>query len=97
MRSRYLVCYDIRDDVRLRRTARIVEGFGTRLNYSVFLCDLSGVEIVRLESALRVTVDLHVDSVLIVDLGPVGDPTSRRLRWLCGGIPIPESGAAAIV
>jgi CRISPR-associated protein Cas2 len=97
MRSRYLVCYDIRDDRRLRRTAKVAEAFGFRLNYSVFLCDLSRVEVTRLETALLDTVDLRVDSVLIVDLGPAGEPTRRRLRWLCGGVTIPESGSAAIV
>jgi CRISPR-associated protein Cas2 len=97
MRSRYLVCYDIRDDVRLRRTAKVAEAFGFRLNYSVFLCDLSDVELTRLEAGLRDAVDLRVDSVLIVNLGPGGPSTDRRLRWLCGGIPIPESGSAAIV
>lgn len=97
MRSRYLVCYDIRDDVRLRRTAKVAEAFGSRLNYSVFLCDLSEVELTRLEGRLRDVVDLRIDSVLIVNLGPQGDSTDRRLRWLCGGIPLPESGRAAIV
>jgi CRISPR-associated protein Cas2 len=97
MRSRYLVCYDIRDDVRLRRTAKVAEAFGTRLNYSVFLCDLSEVELARLESGLRDVVDLRADCVLIVDLGPVGPMTDRRLRWLCGGVSLPEAGAAAIV
>lgn len=97
MRSRYLVCYDIRDDVRLRRTAKIAEAFGFRLNYSVFLCDLSAVELARLEGKLRDVVDHRVDSVLMVDLGPLGATTDRRLRWLCGGVEIPESGSAAIV
>ncbi|MCC6223806.1 MAG: CRISPR-associated endonuclease Cas2 [Thermoleophilia bacterium] len=97
MRSRFLVCYDIRNDVRLRRTAKVAETFGSRLNYSVFLCDLSGVELTRLEAGLRDAVDLSADSVLIVDLGPAGPQTERRLRWLCGGTPLPESGTAAIV
>jgi len=97
MRSRYLVCYDIRDDVRLRRTAKVAEAFGFRLNYSVFLCDLSEVEVARLEAALRDAADIHVDSILIVNLGPLGLSTDRRLRWLCGGVPIRESGSAAIV
>jgi CRISPR-associated protein Cas2 len=97
MRSRYLVCYDIRDDVRLRRTAKVAEAFGTRLNYSVFLCDLSAVELTRLEAGLHDAVDHRTDSVLIVDLGPVGASSDRRIRWLCGGVTIPESGRAAIV
>lgn len=97
MRSRFLVCYDIRDGVRLRRTAKVAEAFGSRLNYSVFLCDLSDVELTRLEAGLRDAVDHRVDSVLIVNLGPAGPSTDRRLRWLCGGIPLPGSGTAAIV
>ncbi len=42
MRRRYLVCYDIRDPARLRRTHKTVLGFGHHLQYSVYVCDLSG-------------------------------------------------------
>ena len=31
-----LVCYDVRDDRRLRRVAKLLEGYGERLQYSVF-------------------------------------------------------------
>ncbi len=37
----YLVAYDVRDEVRLRKVAKVLEGFGTRLQYSVFRCRLS--------------------------------------------------------
>lgn len=37
----YLVTYDIRDPRRLRHTAKIIKGYGTRLQYSVFRCRLS--------------------------------------------------------
>lgn len=36
----YLVAYDITEPKRLRRICRILEGFGTRLQYSVFWCDI---------------------------------------------------------
>lgn len=36
----YLVAYDITEPKRLRRVCRILEGFGTRLQYSVFWCDI---------------------------------------------------------
>jgi len=39
-RLRYLVCYDIAHPKRLRRVARTLESFGTRLQYSVFECPL---------------------------------------------------------
>jgi len=40
-RRRYLVAYDIRDDRRLRSIAGCMEGYGTRIQYSVFVCDCS--------------------------------------------------------
>ena len=39
-RMRYLVSYDISDPKRLRKVARSLEGFGVRLQYSVFECPL---------------------------------------------------------
>lgn len=47
-RSWHLVCYDIRDDARLRRVARLLEGYGERVQYSVFRCRLTAREEQRL-------------------------------------------------
>jgi len=33
---RHLICYDIRDDRRRARLARLLEGFGDRIQFSVF-------------------------------------------------------------
>jgi CRISPR-associated protein Cas2 len=46
-RRRYLVAYDIRDDRRLRQIASCMEGYGERIQYSVFVCDLSDQEFRR--------------------------------------------------
>ncbi len=47
----YLICYDIRDPKRLRRVAKVLEGRGERVQYSVFRCWLSpsGFERLRWE------------------------------------------------
>lgn len=37
----HLVAYDIRDPKRLRRAARLLGGFGMRVQYSIFSCQLS--------------------------------------------------------
>ncbi len=68
-RRRYIVAYDIRDDVRLRRVHDVVRSFGARLQYSVFLCDLSGIEKIRLKTELRDVMHQRVDSIMFVDLG----------------------------
>ncbi|MFS8586614.1 MAG: CRISPR-associated endonuclease Cas2 [Acidimicrobiia bacterium] len=77
MRRRYIVAYDIRDEVRLRRVHDVVRSYGTRLQYSVFLCDLSQVEKIRLWEDLRPVMNQVEDSVMFVDLGePAGRGTA---------------------
>lgn len=69
MRRRYLVAYDIRSDVRLRRIHLICRMFGYPLQYSVFLCDLNKREQLACKSALRDEMLLSHDSVVMIDLG----------------------------
>ncbi len=97
MRTRYLVCYDVRDAARLRRTAKVAEEYGYRLNYSVFVCDLSEVEHARFERRLRDVLDVSTDSAFFVDIGPPGRCSDRRLRWLCGRVDVYTPGEATVV
>src|SRR4051794_37111107 len=46
-RRRYLMAYDFSDPKRLRRVCKVMEAYGERLQYSVFLCDLSDMELTR--------------------------------------------------
>lgn len=77
-RRRYLVAYDIRDDRRLRSVATCVEGYGERIQYSVFICDLSDMEVVSLRADIETRIKPSEDSVMIIDLGSPGD-TSKFL------------------
>ena len=52
MRTSYLVCYDICDDKRLRRVFKTMRGYGDHLQYSVFECQLTATELVRLRAEL---------------------------------------------
>lgn len=70
MRHRYVVTYDVSDAKRLRRVFKTLRGFGEALQYSVFQCDLSDVERLRLTDALSGIINHAEDRVLIVDLGP---------------------------
>jgi len=45
----YLVCYDIRNPKRLRKAAKHIEGYGTRMQYSIFRCWLSPQQMQRLK------------------------------------------------
>ena len=77
-RRRYLIAYDIADPVRLRRICTLMEDHGERLQYSVFLCDLSLAERAELEEAVVRIMNLVDDSVVQIDLGPVAVPAWIR-------------------
>lgn len=48
MKSWYLLAYDIRDPKRLRQVAKTLEGYGTRIQYSIFRCRLDRQMLERL-------------------------------------------------
>jgi CRISPR-associated protein Cas2 len=75
-RIRYLVSYDISHPKRLRNVARTLEGFGVRLQYSVFECALDDTRLAKLKAALHDLLNHEEDQVLFVSLGPsAGDAT----------------------
>src|SRR3954470_18094738 len=65
VRKWHLVTYDIRDDTRLRRVARLLEGYGERLQYSVFRCRLGAVELQRLRWELSRVTESEDDLMLV--------------------------------
>ena len=70
MRSTYLVCYDIANDLRLRRVHKTMVGFGDRLQYSVFECKFSQADLARCKHAVGKLVHHNEDQILFVNLGP---------------------------
>jgi CRISPR-associated protein Cas2 len=68
-----VICYDIADPVRLRRVAKVLEAFGDRLQYSVFVCDLSRSEAIDLKEAVIAIMKSTADSVVLIDLGNLTD------------------------
>ena len=61
----YLVTYDIREPRRLRRAAKRIEGFGIRIQYSVFRCKLRPREMERLVWELSKILDAEDDLMII--------------------------------
>ena len=95
MRHRYVVCYDIRESKRLRRTFRILKGWGLHIQYSVFHCELNRRELVELKSDLSNVINLRDDQVLFVRLGPVGGPADNAIESL-GAPYLPPSNSAVV-
>lgn len=81
-RIRYLVMYDIRNPKRLRQVHEVAVDFGERLQYSVYVCDLTRQELVGFRARLRETMNLGHDSVSIFDLGPARGKAAQRVEHL---------------
>lgn len=93
-RRRYLVAYDIRDERRLRAIAKCMEGYGQRVQYSVFICDLSDREKIVMRGDVTSLMRTTEDSVMIVDLGLEDD--SSRFLFLGQRERLPSSGAVIV-
>jgi CRISPR-associated protein Cas2 len=63
----HLVSYDVRDAKRLRKVAKTVESYGTRLQYSVFRCRLDREALEKLHWELSKVMD-PIDDLLIIPL-----------------------------
>ena len=83
----WLVCYDVRDEKRLRQCAKHMEGYGHRVQYSMFRCWMTAREVERLRWELTKRLD-PADDVLLIPLcqrcveGIVGiHGDGRPLEW----------------
>ncbi len=96
MRNRFLVAYDIRDPARLRAMRQTMMGFGEPLQYSVFLCELSAKEKVIMISTISSVVQHSVDSVLVIDLGPLEGRGDVCIEFLGQSRELSERGPVVI-
>ena len=78
-RRRFLIAYDISDPKRLRRVCKTMEEYGDRLQYSVFICDLSRAELIHARAAVERQMNLTEDSVVIVDLA---EPHTTKITFI---------------
>jgi len=82
MRHLYLVTYDITDDKRLKSVHKTMRGYGDRLQYSVFRCELSNKEKFEMIGDLEGIIHHDADQVLLIPLGPAGGETEHRIEAL---------------
>ncbi|WP_462326089.1 CRISPR-associated endonuclease Cas2 [Desulfoplanes sp.] len=95
MRNIYIVSYDICEDKRLRRVYKLMRGFGDRIQYSVFLCELSGIEKVDLQARLSDILKNDEDQVLFIPLGPPNGQHVRGIKSI--GLPFQRIDHSCVV
>jgi CRISPR-associated protein Cas2 len=76
----YVLCYDVRDDQRRAKVARLIDDYGNRIQYSVFEALLETEHLERLLTRLRGLIDPDTDSVYCFPLCE----RCRRQVTICG-------------
>lgn len=78
MRRYVLVSYDISDAKRWRKVYKIVRGYGTHVQYSVFLCQLTVQDEVEMQQLLLDVIHQSIDQVIFARLGTVQSKAAER-------------------
>jgi len=84
----FVISYDIPDDRRRLRVSNLLKSYGERVQYSVFECWLSAVELGRLHKELEKRIEPDCDSVRIYRLADeirilgVGTVTRNPDAWI---------------
>lgn len=79
---RYVVAYDIVSDARRLRVAKLLESYGDRIQYSVFLVDIKPARLIRMRASITAVMELGVDSLLICDLGPLTAGRTEHIQFI---------------
>ncbi|GEB35794.1 MULTISPECIES: CRISPR-associated endonuclease Cas2 [Brevibacillus] len=80
MRHFVLVSYDISDQKRWRKVFKLMKGQGEHVQYSVFLCQLTEIQQVKLKVSLAELIHHAEDQVMFVKIGPVTkDQLDKRI------------------
>ena len=64
----YTVAYDITDDKRRNKVAKILKDFGARVQYSVFECNTDRRALLRLQNRLEKAINLQEDTITFYHL-----------------------------
>jgi len=87
-RERFMVVsYDIANNRRRQKVVKIMEGYGRRVQYSVFECRLTAQNFRRLREKLRAVIDPKEDSILFY---PLCGGCLQQRDGLGRGKPAPE-------
>ena len=83
MKHAFVVTYDISDSARWRQVFRLMKGYGEWIQLSVFMCELTGVQLVELRSRLSAEIHHDLDQVLFIDIGPADGRAVNAVQGIC--------------
>lgn len=89
----YIVCYDIPDNRRRKKVADLLEGYGDRVQYSIFECHLTAKKLQELQRRLRKRFNQTEDSIRFYPLSP--SMLSQVVVW--GSPPLSPPPSSVII
>lgn len=89
----YVITYDIPSDKRRKKVSDLLEGYGRRVQYSVFECLLESQKFSELKQRLKKRVKISEDSIRFYPLS--GHTLGQVEVW--GGVPITQMPGSVIV
>ncbi|MEL7034053.1 MAG: CRISPR-associated endonuclease Cas2 [Cyanobacteria bacterium J06592_8] len=90
----YIITYDITSDRRRRQVSHLLEGYGRRVQYSVFECVLTVAKYNELRRRMKPRINFNEDSIRFYPLS--GHTLSQVEAWGVGQ-PIADSPCSVIV
>jgi CRISPR-associated protein Cas2 len=66
----YLCSYDVAEDKRRTKLFELLKDHGEHVQYSVFLCSLTVMEVKRLSACAMEIIHQQDDQLLVIDIGP---------------------------
>lgn len=97
MRNVHLIAYDISSPKRYRQIHKAMCGHGDPVQYSVFRCELTDMELQRLKDQLWPKLNLTEDRVMIVDLGPIEGRGDKCIEFWGNPLTFPTQRTATII
>lgn len=81
MRRLYIIAYDICKPKRYRKIYKLMKGHGERLQFSVFRCELTEMELQTLKEKIWPHLNSAEDRVMIIRVGPTGRQAEDHLEF----------------
>jgi CRISPR-associated protein Cas2 len=89
----YLISYDIPCNKRRKKLSDLLEGYGQRVQFSVFECRLTGQQYRELHDRLKSKINITEDSLRIYPIS--GHTIPQIITW--GGMPLLDRPSSVIV
>ena len=82
MAMMHLAAYDVHEDQRRAQLSALLQAYGDRIQYSVFVVDAAPAKLLRMRGELEGVIKTDEDSVLLCDVGLLSSVDEQRFSYV---------------